>query len=1476
MTRSPKTPPQSPESASSLRERSPSDDPGLVSSGAAPAFLADGPHRKLFGAMVEGYAYCRMIFEDGRPVDWIYLDVNPAYLRLAGLESAVGRRVSELVPHLLETSPEVFATYARVVASGESEHFEFFAQPLQLWLSISVSRPEAGCFLALLEDITARVRAEEELRQSATLLRSTLDGLTAHIAVVGAAGEILAVNRAWREFGERNGLTPGKAVGEGSNYLRACDDAHARGCVSAGAFAAGLRSVLARGVPYFEMEYDCHSPQEERWFVGRVTPTGEGVAGAIVAHENVTGRVLAERRMQDSLGRYASVIQTSSAAIWINRDDRIVEVNPATLRLFGAEREDEIVGRSPLEFVHPEGHAEARGRIAGVLGEWLPAPLAEQRIVRLDGAIVEVEVAAAPFLDEGRQAIHVTMHDISERKRAERRMRLQELLLREAGEMALVGGWEFDPETGEGSWTEEVARIHDLDPALPPSRDIGLNYYYGESRARIEAAVAAAVAHGTPYDLELDLVSATGVKKRVRTACHPEVANGKVVRVRGAIQDVTARFAAEQALVAERSRLRTVLDTIPDKVWIKDLDGVYLGCNPAFERMVGAPLAELLGRTDFDYYPRAVAEEFRAHDRAAIEAGQPTTNEEWIDSAADGRILIETVKTPVRDPEGRLLGVLGIARDVTRTRADAESLRQSEEHYRALAETTFDWIWEVDAEARYTFVSPRVEQLLGYAPEEVLGRRPFELMPAEEAGRVERALRGVRPAARAVRRPGERQPAQGRPPGRAGEQRRALFRLARRLPRLPRHGPGHHGAQAGRAPIRDAGGGQPAADGVVFDCRSGAAGSGGDRCRRGLVLRRPVGGREGAARSCAASPAGRIPGSRRRPSSRRRSSCDSGAARASRGESGKPPGRSRIRTCPRMPGFCAEASIQELGLHGAIGFPIRLGDEILGVVEFLDTRRFEPDAGLLEAFEAIGRQIGLFVERRHAEATLRRFVSGSPAVIYALRVRPDRLQPLLGQRQPRAHDRMEPSARWTEWPGGSRTSTPRIASACWRPTALPYEIEHQVVEFRFRRRDGGYVWLRDEKRLLRDADGRPSEIVGSWTDVTERVTLEDQLRVAQKMEAVGRLAGGVAHDFNNLLTVVLHSCGFITDALPQQSPIQEDVEQIRQAGERASKLTRQLLAFSRQQVLNPEVLDLGVHVGNMRGLLKRLLGEQCVLVVRTTPTLWKVKADGTHVEQIVMNLAINARDAMPRGGTLTVETSNIVLDEQRGGSKAGPYVRLSVSDTGEGMTKETQERIFEPFFTTKPVGKGTGLGLSTVFGIVEQNGGHIGVESVEGHGTTFEICLPQLPAPVVETVRPKETGEAPSGRETVLLVEDEAGVRRVARLALERQGYNVLAASGGREAIGIAEQHGDAIDLLLTDLVMPEMSGRELAEILRARRPRLAVLMMSGFVEDDFVRHGVVTAEVAFLHKPFSLGELAQAVRDVLDEAKAAADSGRS
>jgi signal transduction histidine kinase/CheY-like chemotaxis protein len=381
---------------------------------------------------------------------------------------------------------------------------------------------------------------------------------------------------------------------------------------------------------------------------------------------------------------------------------------------------------------------------------------------------------------------------------------------------------------------------------------------------------------------------------------------------------------------------------------------------------------------------------------------------------------------------------------------------------------------------------------------------------------------------------------------------------------------------------------------------------------------------------------------------------------------------------------------------------------------------------------------------------------------------------------------------------------------------------------------------------------------------------EAQLRQSQKMEAIGRLAGGVAHDFNNMLTAITGYSEMLLSDLPPADPHRRGLEEIRKAADRAAALTSQLLSFSRRQILAPRVLDLNEVVSGVDSMLRRLIGEDILLADSLSPSLGRTMADPHHVEQLLVNLVVNARDAMPEGGKLTIETANVDLDEtyvsRQPNAKPGPHVMLAVSDTGCGIDPQVLPHIFEPFFTTKEKGKGTGLGLATVFGIVSQSGGHVTAYSEPGRGTAFKVYLPRLADSNAEATAPAAGPASPSlGSETVLLVEDEGAVRALAAEILRRRGYEVVEASGGSEALGLAAGRGGQIGLLVTDVVMPNMSGRQLAERLAALRPGLRVLYMSGYTDNAIVHHGVLDRGVSFIQKPFTPESLARKVRETLD-----------
>jgi PAS domain S-box-containing protein len=425
------------------------------------------------------------------------------------------------------------------------------------------------------------------------------------------------------------------------------------------------------------------------------------------------------------------------------------------------------------------------------------------------------------------------------------------------------------------------------------------------------------------------------------------------------------------------------------------------------------------------------------------------------------------------------------------------------------------------------------------------------------------------------------------------------------------------------------------------------------------------------------------------------------------------------------------------------------------------------------------------------------------------------------------------------------------------------------VETLWKQRGGKSIIVRLAGRAVRDAHSQIAYFEVIAEDISERRQLELQLRQSQKMQAIGQLAGGVAHDFNNLLTVVKGHIELILNTMPLTDPLFPRLDQVQKAANRASSLTRQLLAFSRLQVLQPQVLDLNGIVSGMIQMLSRIIGEHIELVFRPGGILGRVKADAGQLEQVLLNLVVNARDAMPNGGQLTIETENVELDDSysqlHSVAKPGAYVMLAVSDTGCGMDASTQARIFEPFFTTKEPGKGTGLGLATVYGVVKQSDGYIWVYSEPGQGTTFKIYLP-LAADVVESPKVQAATPAPvRGSETILLVEDEESVRNLVADFLKTTGHTVLEASDGEDAVRLAKAHSNKIDLLVSDVVMPKLSGRELWNDLRKRLPTLKVLFISGYTDDSVVRHGVIDGDVAFLQKPFTMRALAAKIREVLD-----------
>jgi two-component system, cell cycle sensor histidine kinase and response regulator CckA len=552
-----------------------------------------------------------------------------------------------------------------------------------------------------------------------------------------------------------------------------------------------------------------------------------------------------------------------------------------------------------------------------------------------------------------------------------------------------------------------------------------------------------------------------------------------------------------------------------------------------------------------------------------------------------------------------------------------------------------------------------------------------------------------------------------------------------------------------------------------------------------------------------------------------------------------------------------------------LGVPLKTPSGTIGVLvvqSYTTANAYtQPDLNFLSS---VGDQMALAIERkrtdtrvRDSEARLRVLIEQLPAILWTVN-KDLRFTSSVGAGLARMGWKPNQAVGMTLSEFFETTDPAFMPIAAHRRA-----IAGEPVTFHVEWKDGSYACHAEP---LRDASGGVQGAICMALDVTDRKQLEEQFRQAQKMEAVGRLAGGIAHDFNNLLMVIQGYADLLADRLPEGESLRRNAEQIQTAAQRATSLTQQLLAFSRKQMLAPKVLNVHSVVADMEKILRRLIGEDVELRTSTEHDLWLVKADRSQIEQVVMNLAVNARDAMPRGGRLTIETANVELDPSCVHTPAvlapGKYVMLAVTDNGCGMDSNTQAHIFEPFFTTKEKGKGTGLGLATVYGIVKQSGGYIWVYSEAGHGTTFKIYLPKIEedSPLAAHDRRVDAISLPRGSEVVLLVEDERGVRELARQYLEMGGYTVLEAEDGHMALELASMHAGTIHLLMTDVVMPGISGREVAERIVAIRPGIKVLYMSGYTDQAAVHQGILEEDAVLLQKPFTRALLAAKLREVL------------
>jgi PAS domain S-box-containing protein len=939
-----------------------------------------------------------------------------------------------------------------------------------------------------------------------------------------------------------------------------------------------------------------------------------------------------------------------------------------------------------------------------------------------------------------------------------------------------------------------------------------------------------------------------------------------------AVMRVLKQVDTEEALAAERNLLRTLIDTLPDVVFTKDTKGRFGVTNKATHQLVGcAREEEMAGKTVFDLFPHEMAEKYQADDVRVL-AGDPVYDleEQVVDATGQLRWQL-TVKVPLRDRANAIVGLVGISKNIT----ERKQFQESQNLFRELLDRSNDAIEVIDPETgRFLDANEKAWLSLGYSREEFLAFRVPDIVPSMTAPFWRESIETLRRDGFIFR---------------ETEHRRkdgSVFpvEINAKLVRL--------GREYSVAVVRDI-------------------------TQRKRVERRAL-AQQAVTRILAASPS-----LTEAIEQILQALCQSldwkwgelwrfdGAAQVLRCLRfwhqpspqtaeleivSKPltfapgiglPGRvwaSRqavwIPDVVQDDGFLRTASVVQAGFRGAVGFPLTLGQEVLGVLSFFSEDMAQPDEDLIAIMAGIGSQIGQFMERKRAEEE-------SHASEERFRQIAENIREVFWLTDPMNQTILYVSPAYEAIWGQSCASLYSSAEG-WAEAIHPAERERVLQAFltqgtagkydekyRIIRPDASIRWIHDRGFPVRDAAGNVYRVAGVAEDITERVhaeeakkKLETQLQQSQKMEAFGQLAGGVAHDFNNLLCVISGYSEVLLMTMPVNDPKRESLMAIGEAGSRAAALTRQLLAFSRKAVLEPQVLNLNEVIRETEKMLRRLIGEDILLTTLLDPSIRQVKADPGLVGQVLMNLAVNSRDAMPQGGRLSIETGNVELHVPFPHKTAefvpGWYVLMAVSDAGCGMTPEVKAHIFEPFFTTKGVGKGTGLGLAVVHGIVSQSGGHIDIDSEPGRGTTFKVYLPAVEAQLSKPAG-TEAGKDLRGTETILLVEDEENVRGLASLILRSSGYQVLVANDGKDALRVLETHQGGVDLLLTDVVMPRMSGRELADALQPRFPRMKVIYMSGYTDDAVFRHGLVQKNVHFLQKPTTPLKLAGMVRSVLD-----------
>ena len=1146
-------------------------------------------------------------------------------------------------------------------------------------------------------------------------------------------------------------------------------------------------------------------------------------------HVAVIRDITARQRAEEELRlTQFSVEHASDGIFWVDPESRIVYANEARCRTLGYSR-DELLSLSipDIDPSFPKDTWKESWEKIKRQGSMTFEACDKTK----QGKVFPVEVIADYLEFGGKEYVMAFAHDITDRKRAEQALRESEQRYRDFIEYSSEGVWRVEleqpipvdlpveefvgrllqfgyfAECNEPfahimgySTTAELIGKH-IGELFPPADEERMETFRESARGRLRSRTVEFRGRD----------KAGNLKHLLRTEI-PIVQNGMLIRVWGITRDITELRQAEEALRESEARLRLVVSQLPAIVWSTDKELRFTSHLGAGLRALGVESNQLVGKSVEEYILGHGPQPNRPDNRRALN-GESLSYELTI-QGRDYDVHVE----PFRNAEGQITGTLGIALDVSERKL-------AEEKFRGLLEAAPDAIVVLDHEGKIILVNAQVERLFGYKREELLGQPVETLVPSRFQAR-HTSHRTSFYAEPRVREMG------------VGLELHGLRKDGTEFP-----------VEISLSPLETEEG--VLVSSVIRDIterkRADAALQHSEERYRTLFENAPV----GIYRS---TPDGRMLAGN--PALIRMFGCSSFAELA----------EINLDTYSQGHHYPRAKFMELMEKEGeVVGLECAWGNQKGDFLYVRENARAVRDAsGKTLYYEGTMEDITGW---KQAEAEKARLVTAIEQAAEAVmitdthgtieyvnpafaRITGYSREELLGQ-----NPRMLKSGR----------QDPEYYQQLWETILQGNPWRGEIVN---QRKDGSHYTEEMNIAAVRGTRGEITHFIATKQDVTERRALEAQLRQAVKMEAVGRLAGGIAHDFNNLLTIINGYSELVMDALPADAPAKFHLKEIYDAGERAASLTRQLLAFSRRQVLAPQVLDLNTVVANLENMLRRLIGEDIKLYSYLDPMLGRVKADPGQIEQVIVNLAVNARDAMPLGGSISIETDNVELDETfaRGHVtvQPGPYIMLAVSDTGVGMEPETQAHIFEPFFTTKEKGKGTGLGLATVYGIVKQSGGSIWVYSEIGHGTVFKVYLPEVnEGPAARRGKSLEVDSA-SGGETILVVEDEEAVRSLIHMALESAGYKVLQTEDGDKALDTCSNYNGPIHLLLTDVVMPKMSGSVVAGKVAALRPGIKVLFMSGYTNDAIVHHGVLGQGLPFIQKPFAPAVLREKIREVL------------